>query len=171
MPIEIILDESRWKDELDLEGFHQRFARSVKEPEVLAAAEHLRSKYKKVGAVGYCFGGWAVFWLGARERRHLLDCIVAGHPTFLTKEDVENCGVPAQILAPEIDPVYPPELKEYTWKTLQENKVPFDYQHFPGVQHSCFTRGDSLDEANRDAQVRGKNSAVFWFKQYLHGPK
>jgi dienelactone hydrolase len=51
--------EGRWGD-VDLPGFMQRNAREIREPEVFAAARELRGKYKKLGSVGYCFGGWAV---------------------------------------------------------------------------------------------------------------
>ena len=40
-----------------------------------------------------------------------MDCISTAHPSWLTKEEIEGVGVPVQILAPEIDPVFTPELK------------------------------------------------------------
>ena len=167
LPSAILSDESRW-GELDIAGFTKKNSRDIREPEIFACARELRSKYKKVGAVGYCFGGWAVFRLGAKGN-NLVDCIVTGHPTWLTKEDIDNVGVAVQVLAPEHDPVYTAELKEHTWKTVQRLGVPFDYQHFPGVRHACFTRGSPEQDGEQEAMVRGKNAAVAWFKQYLHG--
>ena len=40
-------------------------------PEVEACAKALKGElgFKKVGAVGYCYGGWAVFQLGKKSRR------------------------------------------------------------------------------------------------------
>ena len=96
-----------------------------------------------------------------------MDCIVAGHPTWLTKTDIDNVSVPVQILAPEIDRSFTPELKEHAWKVLQEKKMKFDYQHFPGAEHACFTRGDTGSDVDREAMARGKNAAVAWFKQFL----
>jgi dienelactone hydrolase len=116
--------------------------------------------------VGFCFGGWAVFRLGAKPP--LVDCITAGHPTWLTKKDIDEVAVPVQILAPEIDPVYTAELKSYSFETIQKLGVPFDYQHFPGVEHACFTRGDPGKKGEREALVRGKNAVVGWMKQFLH---
>ena len=40
-----------------------------------------------------------------------MDCISTAHPSWLTEEEIEGVGVPVQILAPEIDPVFTPELK------------------------------------------------------------
>ena len=42
-------------------------------PEIEASAKSLKAElgFKKVGAVGYCYGGWAVFQLGKKSRRTL----------------------------------------------------------------------------------------------------
>lgn len=157
----------RWH-ELDLATFTKKNSRQNREPEIFECARALRQKYKKVGAAGYCFGGWAVFRLGAKEHQPpLVDCITAGHPTWLTKQDIDEVAVPVQVLAPEIDSVYTPELKLHTFNKLQELGVPFDYQHFPGVLHGCFSRGFPDVKGEREALVRGKNAAVDWMRQWL----
>lgn len=93
---------------------------SHREPEIFAAAKELRSKYAKLGTVGYCFGGWAVLRLGAKEHEEpLVDCVVAAHPSWVTKEDVDNYGnVPVQFLCPEIDPQFPEEMKMHAFQKL-----------------------------------------------------
>ncbi|KAL2022374.1 hypothetical protein VTK56DRAFT_5441 [Thermocarpiscus australiensis] len=181
--------------EVDLQGFLARNARTVREPEILGYARVLRGMYDRVGAIGFCYGGWAVFRLGAGEfvgeegkeengddgdgdaggegnlkgrRRGLVDCIAAGHPSLLTEKDIDEVAVPVQILAPEIDQVYTPELKAYTFSALQRKGVPFDYQHFPGVEHACLVRGDPNRKGEREAMARGKNAAVAWFRRWLH---
>ncbi|KAH8694211.1 putative hydrolase [Talaromyces proteolyticus] len=158
-------------DQLDLPNFLSRNGREPREPEIFESARALRQQlgYKKVGAVGYCYGGWASFRLGAKEHEAapLVDCISIGHPSLLTKKDIDEIAVPAQILAPEIDPVYNAELKLHTFQTLQKVNVPFAYQHFPGVAHSCFIRGDENKPGERAAMVKGKNAAVAWLRQYL----
>ena len=154
-------------DEIDLYGFVGRHSREIREPEILECACKLRKEYSKVGAIGYCYGGWVVFRLAAAEHKGLVDCVVAGHPSLLTKDDIDNAAMPVQIQAPEVDAAYTDELKEYTFKTLQKNGVVFDYQHFPGVEHSCLVRGSAKIEKEREAMTRGKNSAVAWFRQYL----
>ncbi|KAH7062581.1 dienelactone hydrolase family protein [Macrophomina phaseolina] len=171
LPFEPIL-AGRW-DELDVSGFMRPNGRDAREGEILACARALKDDegFEKVGAVGFCYGGWAVFRLGAREfnggEKKLVDCISAGHPTFLTEADIDAVGVPFQVLAPEHDPVYSVELKKRTFEVGLTAGVPFDYQHFPGVQHACFTRGDERVPGERDALVRGKDAAVAWFKRFL----
>lgn len=160
--------QGRWA-ELDVASFFQRNGRVQREPEIFACARALRESYAKVGAVGYCYGGWAVFRLSAAEHQPaLVDCITAGHPSLLTKEDIDGVAVPVQILAPERDQVYTAELKTHTFQTVPTKGVAFDYQHFPGVEHACLVRGDETKDGEREAMVRGKNAAVAWLKQFLH---
>lgn len=158
--------KGRWH-EVDMKGFTTRNSRDIREPEIFACAKLLKEKYSHVAAVGFCFGGWAVFRLGAKEHSPpLVDCIIAGHPTWLTKKDIDEVAVPTQVLAPEIDPVYTPELKLHTFQTLQKNGVVLDYQHYPGVSHACFTRGDDEVKGEREAMTRGKDAVVAWVRQW-----
>jgi dienelactone hydrolase len=165
-PAEILADQARWGELKDFDGFLKRNSRANREPEIFACAKKLRSEYKKVGVVGYCYGGWAAFRLGAKGN-DLVDCVSTGHPSLLTKEDIDAVSVPTQILAPEVDFAYTEELKGHTWKTLQRNKVVFDYQNFPGVEHACLVRGNPKIDGEREAMARGKDAAVSWFKQWL----
>ncbi|KAL6231185.1 hypothetical protein BDW75DRAFT_233798 [Aspergillus navahoensis] len=173
-----IADLFGWKfpnkfDQLDLKGFTARNGREQREGEIFRTARALKRDlgFKKVGAVGYCYGGWASFRLGAKEHAEqgqpLVDCISIGHPSWFTKKDIDEVSVPVQILAPEIDPAYPAEMKSYTFEALQRVNLPFEYRHFPGVVHACFIRGDENKPGERDAMIKGKNAAVSWFTQYL----
>lgn len=157
-------------DQIDLSGFIERNSREVREPGIFDCARALKQQlgYKKVGAVGYCYGGWASFRLGAKEHASalLVDCIAVGHPSLLTKSDVDEVAVPVQILAPDIDQAYTADLKLYTFERLQHLNVPFDYQHFPRVVHSCLVRGDEKKPGERAAMER-ENAVIGWFRQFL----
>ncbi|KAH7131307.1 Alpha/Beta hydrolase protein [Dactylonectria macrodidyma] len=162
-----LLNAGRW-GEIDIAGFMARNSRAIREPQIFACAKALRQKHPKLAAVGYCYGGWAIFRLGAREHQPpLVDAITTGHPSLLTPEDIDGVGVPVQVLAPEIDHVYTPALKLHTFQTLQSSGLPFDYQHFPGVEHACLVRGDEKKDGERAAMVRGKDAAVAWIKQFI----
>jgi dienelactone hydrolase len=157
-------------DEVDLPAFRARNSREIREPEIFACARELRKSHKVTVAVGFCYGGWAVFRLGAageEDARPLVDAIAAAHPSLLTKEDIDNVAVPVQILAPEHDPIFNDELKSYTFASLQRRGVPFDWQHFPGVEHACMTRGDENKPGERAAMERGKNAVVAWAGQIV----
>lgn len=159
------LAKERWS-ELDLPGFMKKNSREIREPGILGCARALRAA---VGAIGFCYGGWAVFRLGAKEHQPpLVDCITAGHPSLLTKKDIDEVAVPVQILAPEMDPAFTSELKAHSFETIQKLRVPFDYQYFPRVVHACFVRGDPENPGEREAMARGKNAAVSWWEQFLY---
>ncbi|KAH7312445.1 putative hydrolase [Stachybotrys elegans] len=177
LPLDAMLAE-RFQ-EVDLPGWLARHGREKVEPDMLACARALRGtqqhQYQRVAVVGFCYGGWAGFRLGAREFNsesdygRLVDCVAVGHPSLLMKKDIEELAVPVLILAPEIDMVYTPELKVHTFTTLQANGVPFQYHHFPKVAHACMVRGDENKEGERAAMVQGKNVVVAWLRHNLHG--
>jgi dienelactone hydrolase len=152
---------------LDLPAFTARNSKEIREPEVVAFAQNLRKKYKRVGAIGFCYGGWAVFRLGDKAKNGLVDCISTAHPSWLTRSEIECIGVPVQILAPEIDPVFTPELKEFSNRVIPFLEVAYDYQHFPGLEHAFAVRGNRANEAEMKGLERAKNAAVHWFKQWL----
>ncbi|GJC83617.1 hydrolase tropI [Colletotrichum liriopes] len=155
--------------EVDMGSFQKNNARDIREPEIFNFARALRGKHNKIAAVGFCYGGWAVFRLGAKEHDPpLVDCITAGHPSWLTKEDMDDVTVPVQMLAPEVDPTFTSELKSYCFETMLKKGVPFEYHHFPGVEHACLTRGDPKKAGEREAMARGKAAAVSWFNMFLH---
>lgn len=81
LPFEPV-NAGKW-GEVDLAGFMSRNSREIREPEIFKCAEALRviRKHKKMGAVGFCYGGWAVFHLGSKEHQPpLVDFITAGGP-------------------------------------------------------------------------------------------
>jgi dienelactone hydrolase len=168
-------------DQIDMAGFTSRNGRTQREAEIVEAAKYLKGKYKKIGAVGYCFGGWSTFRLAGLG---LIDAGCVGHPTWLTREDIDGAvdgapdregkgewkAVPMKVLAPEVDGPFDLELKKYCVNRYIESKNPgavLEYRHFPGVEHACFTRGDEKVKGERDAMRKGKGSAVAWFKEWL----
>jgi dienelactone hydrolase len=162
--------------ELNLDAYLTANSREARSPEILACARHLRAQYSRVGAIGYCYGGWAGFHLASEAlnpaddtHQPLLDCLVVGHPSLLTEADIDAFSprVPVQILAPEVDAMYAPYLKAKTFRVLLEKGVPFEYRHFPGVEHNCFVRGDPEREGERDAMERGLGAAVGWLGEWL----
>jgi dienelactone hydrolase len=135
-------------------------------PEILAAAKELKSKYKKTAAIGYCYGGWACFQLGADPT--LIDAISMAHPSLVEKSEIDNVKVPVQIAAPEHDHVFTPEMKEYANKVIPTLGVPYEYLYFPGLAHGFAAKGDENNKAQKDGLERAKNAAVGFFKEFLH---
>ncbi|TKX24386.1 hypothetical protein C1H76_3492 [Elsinoe australis] len=135
-------------------------------PQIHQFAKALRSQYKRVGAVGFCWGGWGVFQL-AEKGKNLVDAISTAHPSILTKEEIDVVGKPVQIHAPETDFMFSPELKAHANEKIPTLGVAYDYQFYPGLQHGFGTRGDTKDEAACKGLVRAKNGTVAWFQQWL----
>jgi dienelactone hydrolase len=168
------IHEGRWGD-IDLPGFSARNARHIREPTIFGAARDIRSKgYAKIGAIGFCFGGWAVLRLATplpeNDNKPLVDAIVCAHPSWVVEKDFDGVSVPIMFLAPEVDKPFPDELKAYAFKALvAKKKVQFEWVHFPGVEHGCLTKGDEQVKGERAAMAKGKVAAVRWFKEWLSG--
>lgn len=164
---EDVFDNPETRDSFDVMGFLGRHGKETRFPEIKSCAEALRKDYKKVGAIGFCYGGWAVFQLGAKGA-NLVDAISTAHPSLATKEEIASIAVPVQILAPETDPTLTPELKTYCNETIPTLGVEYDYQFFPGLAHGFATRGDLKDAKQKRGLERAKDAAVHWFVQQLH---
>lgn len=141
--------------------------KDIRGPEITAAAKELRSKFKKVGAIGFCYGAWAVFRLGSKGN-NLVDAISVAHASLVEKSEIDNVAVPTQVIHPETDPQWTAELAEHANKTIPKLGVAYDYQFFPGVVHGFAIRGDPSNEVQKAALERAKNVAVHWFTQHLH---
>lgn len=72
---------------------------------------------------------------------------------MMIKQDIDEVSVPVQLLCPEIDRAFDEEMKGYAFSTIMKRGVPFDYQHFEGVEHSCLVRGDEGLKGEREAMV------------------
>jgi dienelactone hydrolase len=82
--------------ELNLDAYLTANSREARSPEIIACARHLRAQYSKVGAIGYCYGGWAGFHIASEAfnpaddtQQPLIDCLVVGHPSLLTEADID----------------------------------------------------------------------------------
>lgn len=84
---------------LDLRGFLGRHRKVIRQPEMFACAGDLKQRYRKVGAVGYCWGGWGCFQLGDKDQ-NLIGCLTVAHPSHLENHEIDALAVPTQILAP-----------------------------------------------------------------------
>jgi len=168
LPFEPILAE-RWA-EVDLKGFMERNGRDKREPAIFECAKALRRKYENVGAVGFCYGGWAVCRLGSlktgNDDNPLLSYGIMAHPSLVTKEDISGVDIPMLVLAPEHDRPYNAELKMHTFETFQKRGIYFNFVYFPGVYHGGLVRGDEEKPGEREAMIRAKNAVTAWVTQF-----
>ena len=87
---------------------------------------------------------------------------------MLTKEEIDAVGVPVQIMAPEHDQAFTPELKAHANRVIPTLNVDYNYQYFPGLEHRFAIRSDPSDPKQKNGMERAKNAAVAWFAQFLH---
>ncbi|KAL2256929.1 hypothetical protein VTK26DRAFT_912 [Humicola hyalothermophila] len=169
-------------DALGLPSFLRRNPKTARGPEMASFARFLRGRHRRLGAIGFCYGGWGVFHVGqamacvhsARDDSDallpLVDCISTAHPSLLEMEEMRRVGVPVQILAPERDVAFTEELKAFALAEIPKLSVPFDYQIFPGLEHGFAVRGDPEVENEVRGMERAKRAAVAWFREWLvHG--
>ena len=168
LPFDILSQPDRrdW-DKLDLPSFMSRNRKDIREPEICAVAKVLKSQYKRLGAVGFCYGGWAVFKLGSQEKNGLVDCIATAHPSLLENQEIDRVSVPVQILAPEHDDMFSEDLKAHATAAIPKLGVAFDYQYFPGLQHAFAVRGDPSNTGEQNGMERAKDCVVMWLRQWL----
>ncbi|PYI00058.1 putative endo-1,3-1,4-beta-D-glucanase [Aspergillus ellipticus CBS 707.79] len=153
-----ILDDSARHPDIDLPSFFS-----------CAKALHSTHNFRSLGALGFCYGGWAVFRLGAKDV-NLVDCISTAHPTFLEKRDIENVGVSVQILAPEFDPYFTEELKGFSRRVIPGlglGEGVFEYREYVGMEHGFAVRGNPGKEREREELVRAKEVVVRWMGRWL----
>ncbi|KAL2783212.1 Alpha/Beta hydrolase protein [Aspergillus keveii] len=165
LPLDILHEPTRWH-ELNLPAFILRQSKEIRAPEIVECAKILRSTHQRTAAVGFCYGGWGVFRLGERGQ-NLVDCISTAHPSFLEETEIDKVGVPVQILAPEVDPMFTPELKAYSNEVIPGLGVAYNYQYFPGLEHAFAVRGNPANAGERMGMKRAKDSVVHWLKQWL----
>ncbi|KAF2258340.1 alpha/beta-hydrolase [Lojkania enalia] len=161
-----VMDTPEKREAFNIPAFVQRHGKDKRYPEIKAVAQSLKTTFPKVGAIGYCYGAWACFRLGSDPS--LIDAISTAHPSLLENSEIDNVKVPVQILSPEHDPAYTPELKEYSNKVIPTLNVPYEYIYFPGLAHGFAARGDVNNTAQKNGLERAKRSAVNFFNEFLH---
>lgn len=162
-----MLEDEEKKKDFDLMAFIGKNGKDVRGPEIFAGAKALKQQYKKVGAIGFCYGGWAIAQLGGKGQ-NLMDCVSTAHPSLLEKSEIENLAVPTQILAPEMDPMFNDELKSFANSTIPTLGIDYDYCFFPGLAHGFAIKCDEKDPKAKKGLERAKIQAVCFFSQYLH---
>lgn len=160
-----MIDPERAKA-FDIGAWLGRHGKEKRWPQVKACAQALKAQYPKVAAIGYCWGGWACFHLGADPT--LIDAISTAHPAMLENADFDNVKVPVQLIAPADDFTFSPELKQYSFEALPKTGVQWEYVHFAGFKHGFASRGDPSNPSQKSGLERAKRCAVNFFNEFLH---
>jgi dienelactone hydrolase len=139
---------------------------------------------KRLGAVGYCFGGkYVCRWLKPGK----IDVGFTAHPSFVDAEEVKGLQGPLSIAAAgtfylsssalsqallicpflETDQIFPAEKRRETEDILQKMDIPYQMNLFSDVSHGFAVRCDLSVKAQKFAKEQAFFQAVNWFDEYL----
>ncbi|KAJ5138328.1 uncharacterized protein N7515_003176 [Penicillium bovifimosum] len=135
------------------------------EPVIDSTIKYLRETLgvKKIGAVGYCFGGKYV----CRYLNGKIDVGYTAHPSFVTHEELGAIKGPLSIAAAEVDSIFTTQLRHESEDTLIKAAQPWQINLFSGVSHGFAVRADLSDPKQKWAKEQAFCQAVGWFNQYL----
>ncbi|KAK7184562.1 hypothetical protein DPSP01_009034 [Paraphaeosphaeria sporulosa] len=136
------------------------------DPIVEATIRHLRGELgvKRLGGVGYCFGGkYVCRWL----KEGKLDVGYTAHPSFVSTEELEGIKGPLSIAAAETDQIFPAEKRRESEDILQKMNVPYQMNLFSDVEHGFAVRADLSKKPAKFAKEQAFLQAVAWFDEYI----
>ncbi|RMJ27717.1 Dienelactone hydrolase family protein [Aspergillus sp. HF37] len=136
------------------------------DPVVESTVKYLRQDLgvKKIGGVGYCFGGKYVCRFLKDGK---LDAGYTAHPSFVTHEELGAITGPLSIAAAEVDQIFTTQLRHESEGTLIKTGQPWQINLFSGVSHSFAVRADLSNKHNKFTKEQAFFQAVVWFNQYL----
>lgn len=153
--------------DFDLQKWRSGHPCNEVDPIIATVIKEMRSVYgvKRLGAVGYCFGGKYVARFMAKGRG--VDVGYTAHPSFMTVDELKGVAGPLSIAAAETDEIFPAEKRRETEDVLMGMDAPYQLTLYSDVQHGFATRGDIKDRRKRFAKEQAFEQAVVWFNEWL----
>lgn len=141
--------------------------------------KELHSTYgvKKLGAVGYCFGGkYVARFLGdvGSSNNAMVDAGYTAHPSFMEEDELKAIKGPLSIADAETDAIFPEEKRHASEKILKElsqgsQSIAYQLTLFSHVTHGFAVRADTTHRPLRFAKESAFLQAVQWFDYHLKG--
>jgi len=136
------------------------------DPIVEKSIKWLQEKgYKKIGAVGYCFG--AKYVVRFMPKGKGIDVGFVAHPSFVEEAELAAISGPLSIAAAETDQIFPAEKRHKSETILIETKQPYQINLFSGVEHGFSVRCDLSVKVQKFAKEQAFLQAVAWFNEHL----
>lgn len=135
------------------------------DPIVKEALKYMKETlgFKRVGAVGYCFGAKYVL-------RHYENGIEVGfiaHPSFIDDEELASISGPLSIAAAETDSIFTKEERHKSEEILQKNGNVYQMFLYSGVVHGFAVRCSLEKKVERLAKAQALKQAVDFFDAWL----
>lgn len=136
------------------------------DPMVEKSIKHLQEKgFKKIGAVGYCFG--AKYVVRFMPKGKGIDVGFLAHPSFVEESELSAINGPLSIAAAETDQIFPAEKRHKSETILVETKQPYQINLYSGVVHGFSVRCDVTKKVEKYAKEQAFLQAVAWFDEHL----
>ncbi|KUJ06765.1 alpha/beta-hydrolase [Mollisia scopiformis] len=136
------------------------------DPIVEKSIKYLQEQgYKKIGAVGYCFGAKYVARFMAKGKG--IEVGYMAHPSFVDEDELAAIAGPLSISAAETDEIFPAEKRHKSEIILVETKQPYQINLFSGVVHGFSVRCDVSKKHEKFAKEKAFLQAVQWFDEHL----
>ncbi|KAK7742404.1 hypothetical protein SLS53_004550 [Cytospora paraplurivora] len=134
------------------------------DPIVVTGLNWLKEQgFKKIGALGYCFGAKYV----ARHYKNGIDVGYFAHPSFVDEDELAAITGPLSIAAAETDAIFPADKRHKSEEILQKTGVPYQINLYSGVEHGFSVRCDLTKRHQKFAKEQAFQQAVTWFDEYL----
>jgi len=168
-PSPSMLESPEQRAKFDFAAFKAKHPEEIVWQETVKLIEELKAHHgvKKIASIGFCYGGWITFRLGATD---LVDAVAGAHPSMVkVPEDIENIKKPSLWLLAETDQHFSAEVIETTKKILEAKKPQVSiFHYYPGVVHGFAVRGrTSEDKVVADAAADARTQAVKFFNDFL----
>lgn len=138
--------------------------------DVDACLSKLKSRYQKVGVVGYCFGGRQAILLSQRPSGTQCDAYAVAHPggVIAVPGDLEFPAPVLYILAEkEFQAPYDHNLIQSTLESMNKNGKVAESKYYPGTTHGFATRVDESVADLKKARDEALQATVEFFKAHL----
>lgn len=131
-----------------------------------------QDKNCKVGAVGFCWGGYHVSRLAHGELAvngsTIIDVAFTAHPSELKlPEDIQHIKLPYSVAIGDVDFAMSIEDVGRMQRILKESGSDSEVVVIPDAKHGFAVRADPNDKAAAAMAEQALEQAVSWFKKYL----
>jgi len=164
---DMLLMSAEERAKFDFQAWIAKHPPSRVETVIETTIKEMRSSMgvKKIGAVGYCFGGRYVMRFLASGRG--VDAGFAAHPSLVESGDVEAIVAPLSIAAAEMDRAFPAEKRRETEDILFRKDVPYQLTLYGDCEHGFAVRCDLKDQKKKFAKESAYFQAIRWFDEWV----
>jgi len=144
---------------------------SVAEARVTKFVEGLRNEkgYKKIGAVGYCWGGGSLAKLACKD---LFNSAVIAHPAPVSMKTIDAIKIPSAFVCAEDDQTFPPKHARECEAALAKRKESgtgpdLEFKEYKGVCHGFAIRPAERNPVHKERFAESFDQTIAWFERTL----